>query len=101
MQDAQVWRRQVQGLARTLGRLEERLQSQVALEADLARKNAQLSQREDHCRLVERALAQSQAALAESQRGMAELLASRSWRLMAPYRLAGRVFRRWFSGAKV
>jgi hypothetical protein len=32
---------------------------------------------------------------------MAELLASRSWRLMAPYRLAGRVFRRWFSGAKV
>lgn len=101
MQDAQVWRRQVQGLARTLGRLEERLQSQVALAADLAQKNAQLSQREDHCRLVERALAQSQAALAESQRGMAELLASRSWRLMAPYRLAGRVFRRWFSGAKV
>lgn len=101
MQDAQVWRRQVQGLARTLGRLEERLQSQVALAADLAQKNAQLAQREDHCRLVERALAQSQAALAESQRGMAELLASRSWRLMAPYRLAGRVFRRWFSGAKV
>jgi hypothetical protein len=101
MQDAQVWRRQVQGLARTLGRLEERLQSQVALAADLAQKNAQLAQREDHCRQVERALAQAQAALAESRRGMAELLASRSWRLMAPYRLAGRVFRRWFSGAKV
>lgn len=50
MQDAQVWRRQVQGLARTLGRLEERLQSQVALAADLAQKNAQLAQREDHCR---------------------------------------------------
>lgn len=104
-QDAQVWRRQVQGLARALGHTQELLQSQTALAeagtAGVAQRDAQLSQQQDHLRQVERALAQAQTALADSRRGMAELLASRSWRLMAPYRLVGGLFRRWRAGAKV
>lgn len=84
LQDGQVWRRQMQGLSRELGRTEILSQSHAAL-AD--------SRAAD--------LAQAQTALTVTQQRMAALLASRSWRLMAPYRMAGRVIRRWLPRAKV
>lgn len=103
--DAQVWRRQMQGLVRSLGRSEERLQAQTALAeaatAGLAQKDERLAQREERLRHTERALDAAQAALADSQREKAALVNSRSWRLMAPYRMAGRVFRRWLRAPKV
>ncbi|WP_066263489.1 LpqB family beta-propeller domain-containing protein [Hydrogenophaga flava] len=105
VQDTQVWRRQVQGLARAQRLMEEQLRAQTALAearaSELTHRDALLAQQQDHLQQVERALEQTQVALADSQRGMAELLASRSWRLMAPYRRAGRVFRRWLARAKV
>lgn len=105
LQDAQVWRRQVQGLARAQQCTQEQLQAQTTLaEAralELTRRDALLAQQQGHLQQIERALEQTQAALADSQRAQAELRASRSWRLMAPYRLAGRAFRRWLAGAKV
>lgn len=104
-QDALVWRRQLQGLACALAHSQAQLQAQTALaEATataMAQKDARLAQQEAHLRHTEQVLAAAQAALADSRRGMNALVSSRSWRLMAPYRGAGRLLRRWLPDLKV
>ncbi|MDQ7746915.1 LpqB family beta-propeller domain-containing protein [Hydrogenophaga pseudoflava] len=105
VRDAQVWRRQIQGLALQLERKQGQLQVETARAGagavDLARKDALLAQQEDRLRHAERALDEARAALRDSQQGMTALTSSRSWRLMAPYRGAGRWLRGWLPNSKV
>jgi hypothetical protein len=103
--DAQVWRRQVQGIARALGLTKEQLQAQTALAearaTALAQKDELLAQQENRLWHAERALDAARTALADSQKEVTALMHSRSWRLMAPYRSAGRLLRRWLPHPKV
>lgn len=103
--DAHVWRRQMHGLALALERTQGQLQSQTALAearaSELTQKEVLLARQEDRLLHSERALDAARAALEDSRRGLSALLSSRSWRLMGPYRSAGRLLRRWLPAQKV